>query len=60
MLQVELSSVGTGILNFECVILPPRNDNEDIPLEATLITFFFYERNALDKVLHMKVLPVPP
>src|ERR1051325_4762097 len=59
-LQVELSGVGTSILNFEWVVLPPCNNKEAMPLEATIRTIFFAERSALDSVLHIKVLTVPP
>lgn len=37
MLQVELSSVGTSILNLECDALPPDSNNEAIPLEEMVI-----------------------
>ena len=40
ILQTEVSSVGTGILNFECVVLPPGNNRDAIPLDATVKTFF--------------------
>src|ERR1044072_2754713 len=59
-LQVELSSVGMGILNFEWAVLPPGNNKQAMPLEATARTIFLSERSALDNVLHIKVLPVPP
>ena len=40
MLQIELSSVGISILNFEWVVLPPDNKRDVIPLDATVSTIF--------------------
>jgi len=34
------SLVGIKILNFECVVLPPRNRRDAIPLGATISTIF--------------------
>ncbi|KAH1099392.1 hypothetical protein GYH30_034849 [Glycine max] len=52
--------VWTGIANLECVVLPPGNSIEAIPLEATVKTIPPVERIADDKVFHTNVLPVPP
>jgi len=60
MLHIECSSVGTGILNLECAVLPPGNSREAIPLEATVSTILPSERTAAESVFHMNVLPVPP
>ena len=40
MLQTEFSSVGIGILNFECVVLPPSKRRDVIPLDVTVSTIF--------------------
>ena len=58
-LQTKFSSVGTGILNFECVVLPPRSNNDAIPLYATTKTILRSAHKAADNVFHMKVFPVP-
>jgi hypothetical protein len=60
MLQVEFSSVGTGILNLEWAVLPPGNNKDAIPLVATVKTIFCCARKADARVLHIKVFPVPP
>jgi len=60
MLHIECSSVGTGILNLECVVLPPGNSSEAIPFEATVSTILPSERTAAESVFHMNVLPVSP
>jgi len=60
MLQIEFSSVGTGILNLECVVLPPDNSRETISLEATVSTILPSERTAADSVFHMNIFLVPP
>ncbi|KAG5010346.1 hypothetical protein JHK82_018989 [Glycine max] len=52
--------VWTGIANLECVVLPPGNSIEAIPLEATIKTIPPVERIADDKVFHTNVLHVPP
>jgi hypothetical protein len=38
MLHVEFSNVGTGILNLELAVLPPGNNNDAMPLDATVKT----------------------
>ncbi|KAF1899828.1 hypothetical protein Lal_00019960 [Lupinus albus] len=38
----------------------PGNNNDAIPLDATVRTMWFSERNAEANVFQMKVLPVPP
>ncbi|KAL7087158.1 hypothetical protein ACP275_13G049200 [Erythranthe tilingii] len=60
ILQVEFSCTMMGSPNLECAVLPPGSKRDAIPLEATLITISPLERTAADKVLHMKVFPVPP
>ena len=60
MLQIEFSSVGTDILNLECVFLPPGNSREAIPLEAIVSTILPSERTVVGSVFHMNVFPVPP
>ena len=59
MLQIECSSVGTGILNLECVVLPPGNSREAIPLEAIVSTILPSEHITIDSVFHMNVLLFP-
>jgi hypothetical protein len=58
--QVELSKVGTGILNFEWAVLPPGSSKEAIPLEATVKQIFPCDLNDEASVLHINVFPVPP
>ncbi|KAL5163284.1 hypothetical protein HKD37_07G020216 [Glycine soja] len=53
--KVGLSS--TSIANLECVVLPLGNNNEAIPLEATVKTMPPLDRTTDDKVFHIKVLP---
>ncbi|KAG5032291.1 hypothetical protein JHK82_015869 [Glycine max] len=40
ILQIESSKVGTGILNLECAVRPLGNNNDAIPLEATVKTIW--------------------
>jgi len=35
MLHVESSKIGIRILNLECAVLPPGNNREVMPLEAS-------------------------
>ena len=37
-LQIELSCRSNGMENIECAILPPINNNEATPDDATVIT----------------------
>ena len=60
MLHVESSKIGTGILNFECAVLPLGNNREAIPLEATIITIFLSALNELASVFQMNFFLVPP
>jgi len=60
MLQIELSRVGTGILNLKCVVPPPGRNKEAIPLDATFKTNFLLDRVVDESVFHMNVFPVPP
>ncbi|KAG4939929.1 hypothetical protein JHK87_043800 [Glycine soja] len=41
ILQTKSSKVGTGILNFECVVLPLGGNKEAISLDAIVKTIFF-------------------
>ncbi|KAG5060783.1 hypothetical protein JHK87_001812 [Glycine soja] len=43
------------IFNLECAVLPPRNNKEAMPLEATLITIFLFALNELASVFQMNV-----
>jgi hypothetical protein len=45
---------------FECAVLPPGNNKDAIPLEATVSTIWHFDLKAVDKVFHIKVFPVPP
>ncbi|MCH91603.1 hypothetical protein A2U01_0012530, partial [Trifolium medium] len=56
---VELSKVGTGILNLEWAVLPPGKRSDAIPLEATVKTIWDCDLKDEARVLHMKVFPVP-
>ncbi|KAG5052114.1 hypothetical protein JHK87_004312 [Glycine soja] len=63
LLSFELfksSKTGIGILNFECAVLPPGNNREAIPLEATIITILLSALSELASVFQMYVFPVPP
>ncbi|KAG5022966.1 hypothetical protein JHK82_018865 [Glycine max] len=60
ILQVESSKTGTGILNFECAVLPPGNNREVMLLEATIITILLSALSELASVFQMYVFPVPP
>ncbi|KAH1206143.1 hypothetical protein GmHk_16G046672 [Glycine max] len=53
-MNVEFSNVGTKITNFECVVLPFDNNNEAMPLEATVNTISPFEHNAKANVFHIK------
>jgi len=50
MSQIEFSSLGIGILNLECVVLPPGNKRDVIPLDAIVNTIFLCDRNVEDNV----------
>ncbi|KAG4975529.1 hypothetical protein JHK86_035003 [Glycine max] len=54
------SNIGTGIFNFECVVLPPGNNKEAMPLEATIITILLSALNEAASVFQINVFPVPP
>ncbi|KAG4989303.1 hypothetical protein JHK82_031633 [Glycine max] len=56
----ESSKTRTGILNFECAVLPPGNSRETMPLEATIITILLSALSELASVFQMYVFPVPP
>ena len=43
---MEFSNVGTRIANFDRVVLPLGNNNETIPLEATVKIISPFERDA--------------
>ena len=58
--QNESSVKLIGILNLECVVLPPESKSAAILLEATLITISPLDLTAVDKVFKTNVLPVPP
>ncbi|RZC28917.1 hypothetical protein D0Y65_000759 [Glycine soja] len=59
-LQFSFSSMGTGIANLECVVLPPGSNNDAIPLEATVKTIPPLDRIVDDKVFQINVFLVPP
>ena len=46
ILQTESSKVGRRILNFECVVLPLGSNKDEIPLDATTKTIFFFALRA--------------
>jgi len=45
---------------LECAVLPLGNNNEGIPLEATVKTISPFECNVEANIFHIKVFPVPP
>ncbi|KAK9664764.1 hypothetical protein RND81_14G066400 [Saponaria officinalis] len=59
-LQKESSLTFRGMPNLECAVLPPGNNNDTIPLEATGSTILPLERIPAHSVFHKNVLPVPP
>ncbi|KAH9554127.1 hypothetical protein CY35_08G048000 [Sphagnum magellanicum] len=60
MLQVDSSCRSIGILNLEWAVLPPRNNNDAIPNEATANTILPCLRRRDKSVVQTNVLPVPP
>ncbi|KAH9569795.1 hypothetical protein CY35_02G009500 [Sphagnum magellanicum] len=60
MLQVDSSCRSIGILNLEWVVLPPRNNKDAIPDEATSSTIFPCPRRQDKSVVQTNVSPVPP
>ena len=57
-LQVEFCKVGTWIANFEWAVLPPSNNKDAMPFDATVKTISPFERNAEANVFHTKVFPI--
>ena len=41
MSQIDVSSISSGILNLECVVLPFGSNNDATPDDATARTIFF-------------------
>jgi hypothetical protein len=60
MLQVDSSCRSIGILNLELAILPPRNNKDAIPDEATTSTILLCPRKWDRSVVQTNILPVPP
>ncbi|CAK9865282.1 unnamed protein product [Sphagnum jensenii] len=60
MLQVDSSCRSIGILNLEWAIMPPRNNKDTIPNEATASTILPYPRRRDRSVVQTNVLLVPP
>ncbi|KAH9546490.1 hypothetical protein CY35_12G097500 [Sphagnum magellanicum] len=60
MLQVDSSCRSIGILNLEWAILPPRNNKDVIPDEATASTILPCPRRQDISVVQTNVLPIPP
>ncbi|PVH38707.1 hypothetical protein PAHAL_5G331500 [Panicum hallii] len=58
--QIAVSSRSTGILKRECAVLPPGNNNEATPEEATARTIFLADLMDVIIVVHKNVFPVPP
>jgi len=50
----------TGIFNFECVVFPPGNNKEAMPLEATIMTILLSDLNETASVFQINVFHVPP
>lgn len=59
MLQIKLSSVETWMLNFECVIVSPNNNNDAMPLDTTINTICHWDCNTKVNVFHINIFPVP-
>src|SRR2546421_11741519 len=60
ILHVEVSLISNGILNLECAVLPPSNNNAAIPDDATAKAISPSFLTLAKSVLKKKVLPVPP
>ncbi|CAM6015528.1 unnamed protein product [Sphagnum balticum] len=60
MLQVDSSCRSIEILNLEWAVLPPRNNKDAIPDEATISTILPCPRRRDRSVVQTNVLPVPP
>ncbi len=60
MLQVDSSCRSIGILNLEWAVLPPKNNKDAIPDEATASTILPCPRRWDKSVVQTNVLPVPP
>ncbi|CAN5965008.1 unnamed protein product [Sphagnum jensenii] len=60
MLQVDSLRRSIGILNLEWAVLPPRNNKDAIPDEATTSTILPCHRKQDRSVVQTNVLPVPP
>ncbi|KAH8975454.1 hypothetical protein BDL97_01G158200 [Sphagnum fallax] len=60
MLQVDSSCKSIGILNLEWAILPPRNNKDAIPDEATTSTILPCPRRRDINVVQTNVLLVTP
>ncbi|KAH9560523.1 hypothetical protein CY35_06G109200 [Sphagnum magellanicum] len=60
MLQVDSSCRSIGILNLEWAVLPPRNNKDAIPDEATASMILPCPRKWDRSVVQTNVLPVPP
>ncbi|KAH8957251.1 hypothetical protein BDL97_07G082200 [Sphagnum fallax] len=60
MLQVDSLCRSIGILNLEWAVLPPRNNKDAIPDEATTSTILPCPRRRDRSVVQTNVLPVPP
>jgi hypothetical protein len=52
--------MSNGILKRECGVLPPGSNRDAIPEDATAKATFALLRTKLSRVVHKKVLPVPP
>ena len=58
--HVDSSVMLIGILNLECVVLPPWSRRAAIPHNVTASTIFPSDRSFVVIDLHRYVLPVPP
>lgn len=55
ILQMEVSIVGTEILNLELIVLPPSNNKIEIPFDATFKIIYLLERNAVKMIFYMNI-----
>ena len=58
--HLDLSFMLIGILNLECVVLPPQSRRAAIPHDATASTIFPSDCSFVMIFLYRYVLPVPP
>jgi hypothetical protein len=58
--HMEKGVISDGILNVECEVLPPFNNNAAVPLAATAMAISPSRRMESKRALNTNVFPVPP